>query len=142
MSDFLIQATPAPTASSRSKSSSSARIALGFYALLIVYASCYPFGGWRGTGLLPWSWVTESMPRYWTVFDLVVNVIGYVPLGALAVLAMYPRVHGAKAVLMASASGALLATVLECVQNYLPSRVPRASISTGRIWMNCRRSCR
>lgn len=124
MSDSLIQASPAPAAPARAKSSSSARIALGFYALLIIYASCYPFAGWRDTGLLPWTWLTEPMPRYWTVFDLVVNVIGYVPLGALLVLSLHPALRGVRAMLAAAAAGVLLAAVLESMQSYLPSRVP------------------
>jgi hypothetical protein len=64
------------------------------------------------------------MPHYWTGFDLAVNVIGYVPLGALAVLAMYPRLRGAQAVTAASMAGIVLAMLLEAVQSYLPSRVP------------------
>ncbi len=124
MSDSLIQASPAAAASAHAKSSSSARIALGFYALLIVYASCYPFAGWRDTGLLPWSWLTEPMPRYWTVFDLVANVIGYVPLGALLVLSLHPALRGGRAMLSAAAAGILLAAALESLQSYLPSRVP------------------
>ncbi len=124
MSDSLIQASPAAAASAQAKSSSSARIALGFYALLIVYASCYPFAGWRDTGLLPWSWLTEPMPRYWTVFDLVANVIGYVPLGALLVLSLHPALRGGRAMLSAAAAGILLAAALESLQSYLPSRVP------------------
>ncbi len=104
--------------------SASTRVALVFYLVLVAYASCYPFSGWRDNGLVPWSYLAETMPHYWTAFDLVVNVLGYVPLGALAVLAMYPRLRGAKAVLLASATGVLLAALLECLQNYLPSRVP------------------
>ena len=124
MSDSLIQASPVQTAHARPKSSSSARIALGFYALLIVYASCYPFSGWRDTGLLPWTWLSEPMPRYWTVFDLVVNVVGYVPLGALLVLSLHPTLRGARALLAAALAGILLAALLETLQSYLPSRVP------------------
>ncbi len=124
MSDSLIQASPARPAQRRARASSSARIALGFYALLIVYASCYPFGGWRDTGLLPWTWLTEPMPRYWTGFDLVVNVLGYVPLGALLVLALHPRPRGSGAMGLAVLVGVLLAALLESLQSYLPSRVP------------------
>ncbi len=108
----------------RREASASVRIALVFYLLLVVYASCYPFSGWRDNGLLPWSWLFEPMPRYWTVFDLSVNVLGYVPLGLLGVLALYPRLRGISAVLLVAGAGALLATSLECLQNYLPSRVP------------------
>lgn len=108
----------------RRDASATVRIALVFYLLLVVYASCYPFSGWRDTGLAPWSWLFERMPRYWTWFDLGVNVLGYVPLGALAVLALYPWLRGVKAVLPAVGAGVLLATLLECLQMYLPSRVP------------------
>ncbi len=124
MSESLIRADSVRPAPARTRASASARIALGFYALLIVYASCYPFAGWRDTGLLPWTWLTEPMPRYWTGFDLVVNVIGYVPLGALLVLALYPQLRGLRAMTIATAAGVLLAAVLESLQSYLPSRVP------------------
>lgn len=111
-------------ATERPKASATVRIALFFYVLLIVYASCHPFSGWRDNGLPPWSYLFESMPRYWTGFDLAVNVLGYIPLGALAVLALYPRLRGLSAMLLAGGAGIVLATLLECVQNYLPSRVP------------------
>jgi VanZ family protein len=126
MSELLSRRTSLATSDQQlqGRASASARIALVFYLVLVIYASCYPFSGWRDNGLLPWSYLAETMPHYWTVFDLIANVIGYVPLGALAVLAMYPKPRGAKAVLLASASGALLAASLECLQNYLPSRVP------------------
>ena len=107
-----------------SKASASVRVALVFYAMLVVYASCFPFSGWHDNGLLPWTYLGEHMPHYWTGFDLAVNVIGYVPLGALAVLAMYPRLRGGAATLFASVAGMLLAMLLEAVQSYLPSRVP------------------
>lgn len=126
MSELISRPHSVPSTDQRigNRASASTRIALGFYLVLVVYASCYPFSGWRDNGLLPWSYLSETMPHYWTAFDLVVNVIGYVPLGLLAVLAMYPQRRGAKAVLLASVSGALLAALLECLQNYLPSRVP------------------
>lgn len=106
------------------KASASVRIALLIYVFLIIYASGFPFSGWRDNGLLPWTYLGERMPHYWTLFDLVVNVIGYVPLGALIVLALYPRVRGIWAILIAIASGVLLAATLEALQSYLPSRVP------------------
>ena len=113
-----------PTRKADRKASASVRMALVVYAMLVVYASCFPFSGWHGNGLLPWSYLVEPMPHYWTGFDLAVNVIGYVPLGALAVLAMYPRLRGTQAVATASVAGIALAMLLEAVQSYLPSRVP------------------
>jgi VanZ family protein len=115
--------TPLPQFAYR-KASASVRIALIVYALLIIYSSGFPFSGWRDNGLLPWSYLVDPMPHYWTWFDLVVNVIGYVPLGGLSVLALYPRVRGVWAVLITSALGILLAVALEALQSYLPSRVP------------------
>lgn len=106
------------------KASASVRAALVSYSLLVVYASCYPFSGWHDNGLLPWSYLTESMPRYWTAFDVTVNIIGYIPLGLLAVLALYPRLRSLPAVALASAAGIFLALALESVQSFLPSRVP------------------
>lgn len=106
------------------KASASVRVALVFYTLLVVYASCYPFSGWHDNGLLPWSYLTESLPHYWTAFDVAVNIVGYIPLGLLSVLAFYPRMRSLPAIAVASACGILLALMLESVQNFLPSRVP------------------
>lgn len=126
MSDSLLRGhtgTPAHTTDHR-KASASIRIALAFYALLVVYASCYPFAGWRDNGLLPWTYLGEPMPRYWTWFDLGVNVLGYIPLTALMTMALYPRLRGLSAALVAFGGGLLIAVLLEALQSYLPSRVP------------------
>lgn len=105
--------------------SSAAPLAL-LYAALIAYASLSPFTGWSvpvgvqwfGLGHLPW-------PRYWTAFDVVSNLIGYMPLGALLFGAVV-RSGGrtAVAVVAAVAGGAALSFMLESLQNYLPQRVP------------------
>ncbi len=95
------------------------------YAGLIVYASLYPFSGWRmpadnvfGFLLLPWS-------RWWTGFDLVANLLGYLPLGLLVFGA---RVRSGapvpSALTWAVLLGAALSLTMEVVQNGLPQRVP------------------
>ena len=56
------------------------------YAGLLVYASLYPFADWRYHGVVPWGFLTSPLPRYWTGFDVAVNVLGYMPLGFLLVL--------------------------------------------------------
>lgn len=126
MSDLLSRETPAVATreNMRAQASATVRIALCFYLLLIVYASCYPFSGWHDNGLSPWAYLFEPPPRYWTGFDLAVNALGYVPFGTLVVLALYPRLTGAPAALAGGVAGILLAASLECLQNYLPSRVP------------------
>ena len=57
------------------------------YAVLIVYASMYPFVQWSDTGVMPWAYLLAPFPRYWTGFDVAINVAGYVPLGGLLALA-------------------------------------------------------
>ncbi|GAB3438007.1 VanZ family protein [Massilia solisilvae] len=101
-----------------------ARAALLVYLLLIVYASWFPFSGWRSSGLSPFEFLNLAPQRYWTRFDVMVNVVGYIPFGTLLVLAMYPRVRGLLAVLLAALAGVLVSGTMETVQNYLPSRVP------------------
>lgn len=93
------------------------------YLLLIVYASCYPFSGWREMGVSPLAYLFAPLPRYWTGFDVATNVLGYFPLGVLAVFSLYPTVKGKYAALLAVVVGVLLSATMEGVQTYLPSRV-------------------
>lgn len=92
------------------------------YMLLIVYATLYPFSGWRDAGIAAFEYLTAAKPPYITGFDLAVNVLGYMPYGWLAVLAMYPWVRGPKVFVASLASGAALALTLEAAQTYLPAR--------------------
>lgn len=108
----------------RRKGSPMARAALAAYLLLIVYASWFPFSGWRGSGMEPWAFLNLTPPRYWTGFDVAVNVVGYIPLGMLIVPSLYPRLRGAWAVLLTTLLGMLMSGTMEAVQTYLPSRVP------------------
>jgi VanZ family protein len=101
-----------------------ARAALLAYLLLIIYASWFPFSGWRGAGLSPLTFLTLAMPQYWTMFDVVVNIIGYIPLGMLLVPALHPFLRGFGAWLGAALLGVLVSGAMEAVQTYLPSRVP------------------
>lgn len=96
------------------------------YGLLIVYASLYPFAGWRDQGIAPWAYITAPWPKYWTGFDIAVNVVGYMPFGfllALVVLRTGAAERGASAVLRATFIGGLLSFSLETLQSYLPMRV-------------------
>ncbi|MDC8758154.1 VanZ family protein [Janthinobacterium fluminis] len=108
-----------------SQPSPAARAALAAYLFLIVYASWFPFAGWHNSGLSPLTFLEHlDMPRYWTKFDVGINILGYIPFGALLVYSLYPRVRGVLAVLLASACGLLVSGLMEAVQSYLPSRVP------------------
>jgi len=93
------------------------------YTALIVYASLYPFEGWRYVGIAPWSFLGAPLPRYWTGFDVAANPAGYAPLGfllALSALRTNPRLP---AVLLATVGAALLSLAMESLQTYLPKRV-------------------
>ncbi len=105
------------------RSSALARQALALYAALIVYGSLYPFTGWRSLGLGPLDYLFDPLPQYLTAFDVVTNVLGYMPLGALFVLAAYPRFRGVPAIALGFALGALLSGTMEAIQTYLPTRV-------------------
>lgn len=101
-----------------------ARATLLAYTMLIVYASWFPFSGWQNQGLSPLIFLEwTSLPRYWTVFDAGINVIGYIPFGMLLVYAMRPKVTGFWAFLLASLAGTLVSGTMEAVQTYLPTRV-------------------
>lgn len=113
-----------------SRHRSSAAPLAWLYVALIVYASLSPFSGWKqpagvalfGFGHMPWQ------PAYWTWFDVVSNLLGYLPLGALVFGA---QVRGGRASVWSALNtvlmGALLSLCLESLQNWLPQRVPSAA---------------
>ncbi len=110
--------------SMRESPSSLARYLFAAYALLVIYASLHPFSGWSDTGVAPFAFLTAPLPRYITGFDLAANVIGYMPLGFLAVLALYPVARGALATALALSAAFLLSLSMEALQTYLPTRIP------------------
>jgi VanZ family protein len=100
-----------------------ARVGLLMYTVLIVYASLFPFSNWHSLGLPFWAFVFAPLPHYWTKFDAIANIAGYMPFGALAVFALYPRTRGFAALALAAIGGGLLSLFMESIQTFLPSRV-------------------
>jgi VanZ family protein len=101
------------------------------YAALIVYASLYPFEGWRDQGIAPWEFLWSPLPKYWTGFDVAANIAGYVPLGVLLALSFLRRgsrrfspTTNSSAITVAVLAAAVLSLWMEALQTYLPSRVP------------------
>ena len=94
------------------------------YAALIVYASLYPFFGWRDVGVAPWAYLRAPLPQYWTRFDVGANLAGYAPLGFLLTLAMMRMRRGWPALTLATLCAAALSFTMEALQTYLPLRVP------------------
>jgi VanZ family protein len=93
------------------------------YALTIVYASLYPFGEWRDQGNDPWAFLLAPWPKYWTWFDLGINILGYAPFGALLALALFRRAATARPLVLAIAVASVFSLSLEALQAYLPMRV-------------------
>ena len=94
---------------------------VALYGLAIMYASLQPFGRWimpeSGT---PFFLFTPLPPR-WTRFDVIANVVAYVPFGFFVALAQHRE--SAQARLSAAvAAGALLSFIMETAQMFLPPR--------------------
>ncbi len=94
------------------------------YAVLIVYASLYPFDGWYSQGVAPWAYLWAPWPQYWTAFDAWANLIGYLPLGLLLALALVRTDRPRAAWVVGALAPALLSLLMEALQSYLPARVP------------------
>lgn len=97
------------------------------YTALIVFASLFPFEGWRGQGVSPWAFLSAPIPPpYWTRFDVSVNLVGYAPLGFLLALAgLRSGWQGAavRVTALATLAGTLLSLCMEYLQIFLPGRV-------------------
>lgn len=105
--------------------SASVPLALAWLAL-VVYASAFPFSGWRWPAgasiasllVLPW-------PKWHDNFDLVANLLGYMPLGGLVAMAIRDaRGSSPRALVGATCAAAGLSFGLEVMQVFLPQRVP------------------
>ncbi|MFN8955530.1 MAG: VanZ family protein, partial [Burkholderiales bacterium] len=94
------------------------------YAVLIVYASLYPFDNWRFQGVVSWSFLTEPWPRYWTGFDVMSNALGYAPLGFLLAVSLHHTRPHWPAIGLATFFAGVLSLLLESLQMFLPVRVP------------------
>lgn len=94
------------------------------FGALVVYASLYPFLGWRAQGASPWGFLFAPLPRYWLPFDVFANLVGYVPLGFLLAVTALRSGGGRGALAVAFVGPSLLSLSMEAMQTFLPSRVP------------------
>jgi VanZ family protein len=105
---------------------SSATVLATVYAALVLYASLYPFEGWRwppGQSLAALLVLPQS--RYHTDFDLYSNLLGYLPLGLLvAIAARRSGVRGRSAWSVSAGLGVALSYFCEVTQHLVPGRVP------------------
>ena len=93
---------------------------------LVVYASLYPFAGWRWpSGNTLWALLALPWPPWLTALDEALNFAGYLPLGLLLAVAALNsgwRMH--RSLLLALLLPALLSYTNEVVQHFLPGRHP------------------
>lgn len=105
---------------------------------LVVYASLYPFTGWRLQGVDLTAFLWAPLPQYWTAFDILANLVGYAPLGFLLALALLRSGGGAWTWPLALGLPVLLSLGVETVQNLLPSRIPSnvdLALNAGGAWL-------
>jgi VanZ family protein len=113
------------------------RGSLAVWALLIAYASLYPFVPLRLPSMEAMLGYF-SRPRYVTAFDVAVNVLAYAPLGTLACLYFRQADATARAIIKATACCAALSFAMEFLQLFVVGRV--ASIydtlanAAGALW--------
>lgn len=91
-------------------------------ALVLAYASLYPFYPPRLPGGDALSLFFR--PRYYVAFDIALNAIAYVPLGALACLVCRTSgMTGRRAILRAVLGCAVFSLAMEVLQLFVPFRV-------------------
>jgi VanZ family protein len=103
-----------------------ATLTAGFMALLVIYASLYPFEGWQWPAGLDWRTAWQlPWPRWRDRADEWLNVLGYVPVGFLMTLALMRRGWSVFfALLVGIIAAAVLSYCMEIMQTLLPRRVP------------------
>jgi VanZ family protein len=91
------------------------------YGLAIVFASLQPFSPWIAPELDTPFWPFARWPLRWTRFDVIANVIAYVPFGIF--IALGPRRATPRArTALAFAAGLTLSFALETLQMFVPPR--------------------
>lgn len=92
-------------------------------AAVIVFASLYPFSGWRDPGIDPFSFVSQPLPNHVLWADFLINYSAYIVLGLLVSMAAKPKTGLPGALLLSIFFCSLLSLCMESLQAYLPARV-------------------
>jgi VanZ family protein len=116
--------TPRPLARPSFRPVRALSVSLGLYLAALVYATLYPWRGWKFIGWTGLQFMVEPWPRYWTWFDVCSNVAVYIPAGALIARVIRRRLPAMAAACTALVLGGALSFVLEALQSFLPERVP------------------
>jgi VanZ family protein len=94
------------------------------FVAAVAVATLYPLTEWRLHAPGPLSFLSNGLPRWWTWFDVLSNVLAYLMLGLLLTLGWLERLRPPVAILAAGLACAALSLSLEVSQSYLPARVP------------------
>ena len=97
------------------------RGSLAVWAVLLAYASLYPFFPLRAPS--PEFWREFFATRYIIRSDIAFNVVAYLPLGTLACLYFRNLGSGRLAIVKSIALGAGFSLVMEMAQLFVPNRV-------------------
>lgn len=95
------------------------------YMCMLAYASLAPFIGWQ----TPQAYTIVEWPRYLTMFDVLINLLAYAPLGCLIALTAVRSgpaqgpMRWWRSLFQVAAIGFALSLLLELAQAYLPGRV-------------------
>lgn len=93
------------------------------YTLLIAYACLHPMTGWRASGLPVADYLFAPFPKYYRTEDIVVNILGYVPLGFVLAPTLLSRLGRISAIVATTLLAGLLSLSIETAQNFLPTRI-------------------
>ncbi|MEK8030733.1 teicoplanin resistance protein VanZ [Ideonella sp. DXS29W] len=93
---------------------------------VVVYASLYPFSGWRWPGdLSVWELFELPLPPWRYKFDIWANYLGYIPIAGLTHAAcVRGGGRSGRCWLFTVVSISLLSFAMELVQQFLPQRFP------------------
>lgn len=91
------------------------------YAVAVVYASLQPFGPWMPPPAATPFWLWAANPFHATHFDVLLNIVAYVPLGLFTAL-VPRRASPVRRIAIGTLAGAALAFTMESLQAYVPTR--------------------
>jgi len=94
------------------------------YLVLVVYTSLHPFSQWRAPAQEVRVFLTAPWPEYFTWTDLALNVLAYIPVGALLAFVLMAHMRPRVAAVTAIIAAICLSLAIEVAQVFLPGRIP------------------
>jgi hypothetical protein len=105
------------------RGSAASQLALTVYAVGLIQGTWYPWSDWRSLGVPLLGFLFEPI-RNVEFFDVALNLLAYLPLGILAVWALWPSSRRISVLLALVIAISALSLLLETGQTFLPRRIP------------------